>query len=129
MSCRNFNRGVEIYHPVSTPWRDGAAPRLGNWEAVLLKAPKMYFDGPSDSAKCRIDGLAGGDAPRKIRHRGAPIAAAITIDLYQILQPLHFSPLSPACLFTEAKVPFGMSSPKAPLTVTRPGLVGCLNWR
>jgi hypothetical protein len=28
---------------------------------------------------------------------------------------------------TDASVPCGMSSPRAPLTVTRPGLDGCLN--
>ena len=29
----------------------------------------------------------------------------------------------------DANVPFGMSSPSCPLTVTRPGFVGCLNCR
>jgi len=33
------------------------------------------------------------------------------------------TPLRPVCRFTEAKVPLGMSSPKLPLTVTRPGFL------
>jgi hypothetical protein len=43
---------------------------------------------------------------------------------------LHDLPrFKPACRLTEAKVPFGMSSPIWPLTVTRPDFVGCLNCR
>lgn len=77
-----------------------------------------------------VNGLPGGHTPREIGNRCAPIAAGVTIDLYKILERLHdLGTFKPAGRFTDPSVPFGMSSPKLPLTVTRPALVGCLDCR
>src|SRR5213078_4267114 len=71
--------------------------------------------------------LPSSDASWQIRNGSAPIAVGVLVDPHEIPQPFHdLSPLSPAWRLTDASVPFGMSSPSWPLTVTRPGLVGCL---
>ena len=102
--------------------------RSWNGEPVFTKPPHVKFDGPFDPAEGGVDGFARRDAPGQIRNRCPPIAVGITIDLYKIVHRLHdFATFNPACRFTEANVPLGMSSPRLPLTVTRPGLVGCLN--
>lgn len=98
-----------------------------NRKAIFAKSTHVYLDRSFDSTKSGVDRLACRDAPRKVWNRGPPITFGIAIDVDEILQPFHLWPLNPACRLTEANVPLGMLSPRAPLTVTRPGSVGCLN--
>ncbi len=103
---------------------DGA----GHWESVFAQATHVDLDGALDSPKRRVDSLARRNTSRKIRHRRAPVAAWVAVDPNEILSSPHdVVPFRPACRFTDANVPFGISSPSAPLTVTRPGFVACLN--
>ena len=124
--CRDFDRGVEVDGPRISSRRDRAMTWWRNRKAIFAKSTHVDLDRPFDSTKSCVDRLARRDASREIRNRGAPITVGIAIDLDEILQLFHLWPLNPACRLTEAKVPLGMSSPKAPLTVTRPGFVGCL---
>ncbi|MEX1130291.1 MAG: hypothetical protein WD227_11120 [Vicinamibacterales bacterium] len=88
----------------------------------------MKLDGSFDPPQRAVDGLARGNAARKIWNRRTPVAVWITIDTNKVLDRFHDFPIfNPACRFTDANVPFGMSSPSPPLTVTRPGFVGCVN--
>jgi hypothetical protein len=98
--------------------------------AVGVHSPKVEFDCALDSSECDIDCLACGHAPREVRNRCSPIAARVLVDPYKVSNRFHaLAPFMCAWRFTDARVPFGMSSPKPPLTVTRPGLDGCLNCR
>ena len=91
---------------------------------------KMEFDCALDSSECDIDCLARGHTPREVRNRCSPIAIRIFVDAHEVANRFHgLVPLRCACRFTDARVPFGISSPRPPLTVTRPGLDECLNWR
>lgn len=102
--------------------------RARDTEPIGLHSTKVKFDGHLDAPQSRIDRLAGCHASWQVRDRGAPIAIRVLVDTYEVSQPLHErSPLRPAWRLTEASVPFGISSPRWPLTVTRPGFVGCLN--
>ena len=128
--CRDLDRCIEIDLARVPSRRDGAMTRSWHGEPVFAKPPYVKLDGSFDPAERGVDGLARRDAPGQIRNRCSPIAAGITIDSYEILQRLHdFATFKPACRFTDANVPLGMSSPKLPLTVTRPGLIKCLNCR
>ena len=125
--CRDFDRGVEVDGSRISSRRDRAMTWWRNRKAIFAKSTQVDLDRPFDSTKSCVDCLARRDASREIRNRGAPVTVGIAIDLDEILQRFHLWPLNPACRLTEAKVPLGMSSPNAPLTVTRPGFVGCLN--
>ena len=128
MLCRDFDRRVEVDLPRLPARRDGPMIRSWNWKPVFAKPTNVKLDGACDPAQGAVDRLTGRNAPRKIRNGRPPIAAWITVDPHEILKCFHdFDPLNPACRFTEANVPFGMSSPRLPLTVTRPVFVGCLN--
>lgn len=121
---RDFDRGVEVDGSRVSSRRDRAMTWWRNRKAIFAKSTHVDLDRPFDSSKSCVDRLARRDASREIRNRGAPVTVGIAIDLDEILQRFHLWPLNPACRLTEAKVPLGMSSPNAPLTVTRPGFVG-----
>ena len=88
--------------------------------SVGVHAPKMELDGTLDSSECDIDRLACGHTPWKVRNRCSPIAVRIFVDAHEVANRLHgLVPFRWACRFTDASVPFGMSSPRPPLTVTR----------
>src|SRR5262245_2967112 len=90
----------------------------------------MQRHGLLDAAQSAVEGLAGRDTARQVGHRRAPITVRVAADAHQVLDPLHgVGPFHPACRLTDAKVPFGISSPRWPLIVTRPGLSECLNCR
>ena len=97
---------------------------------VGVHSLKMEFDCALDSSECDIDCLARGHTPREVRDRCSPIAVRIFVDAHEVANGFHgLVPLRCAGRFTDARVPFGMSSASPPLTVTRPGLDECLNWR
>jgi hypothetical protein len=94
---------------------------------VSVHPPKMELDCALDFSECDIDSLAGGHATREVRNRRSPIAVGILVDAHEVTDRFHgLVPFRCACRFTDAGVPFGMSSPRSPLTVTRPGLDECL---
>lgn len=127
LSGRHFNRGVKIDLPRLPTRCDRAVAGAWNGQSILPKPTYVEFDRPFDPAQCAVDGLARRNAARKIRNRRTPIAVWITVDTHKVLDRSHdFGTFNPACRFTDANVPFGMSSPRPPLTVIRPGLVGCL---
>jgi hypothetical protein len=127
---RDLDRCVKVDLPWLPSGRNGAVARSWNGPAVLAKSSDMEFDGPLDSSQCTVNRLARCDASRKIRNRRPPIAARIPIDPYQVLECLHhFCSFRPACRFTDPNVLLAISSPRSPLTVTRPGFVECLNCR
>ncbi len=99
-------------------------------QPISPHSPKMKLNCPLNAAERNVNGLARCHAPRQIWHRCTPVTARILVDTDKILELPHGSPrFNPAWRRTEPNVPLGMSSPGWPLTVTRPGLVGCLNWR
>ena len=98
--------------------------------AVGAHSAKMKLDRTLYSPESDVDGLACSHTPRKVWNRRSPIAIRILVDAYQITNRFHaLAPFRCACRLTDARVPFGMSSPRPPLTVTRPGLDECLNCR
>ena len=127
---RHLDHRKEIDLSRRAPWRNCPGSGTGRSEAIFPHALEMDLDCLLDASQCYINGLPRCHAPRQIGHRGSPVTDWVFIDADQILTFSHgFSRLSLACRFTEASVPFGMSSPGFPLTVTRPGLSGCLNCR
>lgn len=80
-------------------------------ETVLTHSPKVKLDRLLDSSERGVDGLARRDAPGKVGHGSAPVTAAAFVDAHEILNLLHLNSFTPACLCTDASVPFGMSSP------------------
>ena len=124
----NLHRRVEVDLPRRLARHDGTMTRSRRSNPISLHPTEMKLNRRLDTPERRIDRLTGGNAPRKIKDRGPPIAVRILVDAYEVPQLSHdLSPLSPACRLTEPNVPLGISSPKWPLTVTRPDLVGCLN--
>lgn len=129
-SGRDFHGCVEVHLTCGAPWPDGPMPWARHSQPVLVHPTNMELDCPLDSPERGIDSLPGRDATRQIRHRGSPVAVRILVDANEILQLSHVLPrLRPACRIAEASVPLGMSSPRWPHTVTRPGLAGCLDCR
>src|SRR5262245_7996858 len=103
--------------------------RTRNRQTIFAKPTHMELDRSLDSTECTVDRFSGCDASRQIGYRCAPVAIGITVDAYQVLNGPHdFDSFNSACRLTDASVPFGMSSPKLPLIVTRPRFTGCLNW-
>jgi hypothetical protein len=99
-----------------------------NRKSVFPKPTYVKLNRSLDPAQCTVDRLARRDTSRQVRNRRSPIAAWITVNADEILDRSHdFGTFNPACRLTDASVPLGMSSPRLPLTVTRPGFVGCLN--
>ena len=93
----------------------------GNWKSVFTKPTYVKLNRALDPAQGAVDCLAGRDTPRQIRNGRPPIAARIAIDADEVLDGSHdVDAFNPACRFTEASVPLGMSSPRPPLTVTSP---------
>lgn len=126
----DFYRRVEVDLTLRATRCDRALARLRDRESVCPQSLKMQLDGSLNPAHRRIKGLAGGNTAREVWNRSPPIASRIPVDANQVLNPTQgLAPLRPACRMTDANVPFGMSSPWPPLTVTRPGFTGCLNWR
>lgn len=97
---------------------------------VGVHPAKMELDCALDSSERDIDCLACGHTPREVWNRSSPVTIRILIDTHEVANCSHdLAPFRCACRFTDARVPFGMSSPRPPLTVTRPSLDECLNCR
>ena len=124
----NLHRRVEVDLSRRLARHYGALTRSRRSNPISPHPAKMKLNRRLDTPEHRIDRLTGSNAPRKIRNRGPPVAVRVLVDAHEVPQLSHdLSPLSPACRLTEPNVPLGISSPKWPLTVTRPDLVGCLN--
>jgi hypothetical protein len=129
-SGRDLDRCVEIDLSGCLARDDSPLSWSRNPKPVGSHAPQMKLNGHLDASKRCVDRLACRDAAGKIRNRCPPVATRVFVDPYEIAQSPHSFPrFHPACRLTEAKVPFGISSPRFPLTVTRPGLIWGLNWR
>src|SRR5262245_46777492 len=130
VSGRDLDRGIEVDPSRRTPRTPGPLTRWRRAETILTHSAQVKLDRSSDSTQRRVDGLSGGHPAGQVRHGGAPVAVRILVDTHQVLDLPHDFPfLRPAWRTTDARVPFGMSSPGWPLTVTRPGLLGCLSCR
>src|SRR5438874_12508992 len=104
-----------------------SAARLGDGQAVGAKAFDMEFDRLLDFPLAFLDGVADGNAARQVRNICRVVALPF-LDHHGVTHArLHH--LSPACL----RILFSVAGCKSllgfPGTVTRPGLLGCLNWR
>src|SRR5438094_10625894 len=103
------------------------AARLGNRQPVGAQAFKMECDRLLDFPMGLLDGVADGNAARQIRNICRVVALPF-LDHYRVTHGrLHH--LSPACLRILVSVAGCKSLLGLPGTVTRPGLLGCLNWR
>jgi RHS repeat-associated protein len=126
----HFDGRVEIKRARAPARRDGPMARARDGQAVVAQAADVERHGLLDAAQGAVERLAGRDAPRQVGDRRAPITVRIPTDAHEVLNPLHgLGPFQPACRLTDANVPFGISSPRWPLIVTRPGRRGCLNCR
>ena len=127
LSGRHFHRRVEVNLscPTSRPHRAMAWSR--NRKTVFAQSAYVKFNRSFDPPQHRVNRFARRAAPGQVRNGSAPIAAWIPVDADEILDPFHdFGTFNPACRFTDPSVPFGISSPRFPLTVTRPGFGGLL---
>src|SRR5262249_13992805 len=119
---------VEVDLALCLAGHNRSPARTGRPQTVGLHATKVELNSSLNTAECCIDRLACGHAPGQVWNRGAPVAARILVDANEIANRFHYVyPFNPACRLTDAKVPLGISSPRLPLTVTRPDLMGCLN--
>src|SRR5262245_20184878 len=87
----------------------------------------MKQDRLLDFALSFLDRRPRGYASRKIRHVSGVVPVSF-FDNYRVSHSIAYR-LSPACLRILFNVPGGKSSLGFPATVTRPVLLGCLNWR
>ncbi len=121
----HLNRGVEIYLLRGSGGPHGAKCWPWNRKAILPEPTHVQLDGNLNASQRRIKRLAGCHTPGEVRNRRTPVASRFLVDADEVSNPLHFRPrFMPAWRRTGANVPFGMSSPRPPLTVTRPGVVG-----
>lgn len=82
-------------------------------KSVFPKPTYVKLNCSLDPAQGTVDRLAGRDTSRQIRNGSSPIDAWITVDADEILDRSHdFGTFNPACRFTDASVPFGISSPR-----------------
>src|SRR5262249_49744193 len=124
----NFDGRVEVDLTRGPTGHHCPLSRTRRARAIGTHATEMQLDGPLNAPQRCVNRLAGCHTPREVRHRGPPVTTPILVDADEIPKLGHAYPrLNPAWRLTEAKVPLGMSSPRLPLTVTRPGLLGCLN--
>src|SRR3990172_408082 len=114
----NLRRDLDVLH---------AAAGLGDPQAVGAHAFKVELDGLSNELLRFRHGLRCGHAAWKVRHVGSVVAFAL-FDHDRIAHRRSYR-LSPDCLRILLNSPGGKSSLGFPATVTRPGLVGCLNSR
>ena len=129
-SGRDLDARVEIDLALRPDGHYRTLPRARWMNSVGVHSAKMKLDCSMDSSECDIDSLACGHAPRKVRNRRSPITVRVLIYAHEVTNRFHgLVPFRCACRFTDARVPFGMSSPRPPLTVTRPDLDECLNCR
>lgn len=129
-SGRDLHGRVKVHLAGCAPGQHRPETRPRRSQPVCPHASKMKRDRRLDASKRRVDCLSRGHAAWKIGDRRPPVAVGIFVDAHQIPKLPHVFPrFRPACRLTDANVPLGMSSPKLPLTVTRPAFVGCLNCR
>jgi hypothetical protein len=121
---RYFDRSVELDIARLPSRRNGAMAGTRNRQAILTQTSYVKLDRSFDPTQGTVDGFARRHTSRQIRYGCTPVATRVAIDPHEILHRLHdFVTFNPACRLTEASVPFGISSPRLPLTVTRPGFV------
>src|SRR5262249_47556862 len=122
--------GIEVHVTPGLARYNRTVPGSRGLDAVLLHSLKMEFDGPLDPTQGLVDRLSRSHGSWQIWDRCSPITVGVLVDAHQVTKLFHdLAPFRPACRLTEASVPLGISSPKLPLTVTRPGFLSCLNWR
>ncbi len=112
--------GRDIYIPNRTG-------RGRDWRAILTKTFKVKLDGLADFPFDFVDSGSGSDASGKVRNIGRVIRSGVFDNDRVAHGSPHFP--SPACFRMLFSVPGANSSLGLPGTVTRPGLIGCLNWR
>ena len=103
------------------------AARLGDRQPVGAHALEVELDGLLNLAFDFLDRRACGHAARQVRDVGAVVSFAF-LDNHRVAFG-HSYLLSPDCLRILFNKPGGKSSLGLPGTVTRPGLLACLNCR
>lgn len=127
-SCSDLDHRIKVDLPLATARHYRSEPRPRRLETISAHATEMELYGRLNTAKCGVNCLARCHTAGEVGDGCPPVTVRIFVDAYQILQSFHaHHRFKPACRLTDAKVPFGMSSPRFPLTVTRPDLPGCLN--
>lgn len=126
----DFDGGVEV-DLTRGATRNHCPMTRPRWaQPVFSHATQMELNRHLHTPERGVDRLTRGYTAGKVWNRRPPVAVGVLVNAHQILDFLHDSPrFNPACRLTDANVPLGMSSPRLPLTVTRPGFTGCLNCR
>jgi hypothetical protein len=99
--------------------------RLRNGVTLLAQPLKVKFDSLLHVALDFFAVRSGRNAARQVRRVSRKTRTG-RLDDNEVLHPCSFNP---ACLRMLLSVPGANSSPGLPGTVTRPGLLGCLNCR
>ncbi len=127
ISSRNFYTCIEVDLPSCPDRHNRAFARTRRLHTVRLHTQQMQLDGALNSSERHVDRLAGCYAPRQIRNRCTPITVRVLVDANEIPDfSHHLTPFRPACLRTDANVPYGhiFTQAAADRDATRLGRMG-----